>query len=292
MSSPAAIADHVADQAPKKDLKHLNFVQNYAGIVVSGAGLAQRVYDFARSNTPAALEPYVARVEDTVVAYAAPAVSTAQDTADKLLHFTDDQVDHVFTTAGSLVNSGKSTVSRNLSGIRDLHSSNMQTYKAATDKYFDLVAKTTDWAAAKLNPSHTVQVAKDTLHATISKALEATDPDVAVNMVYDAWVSFSSIPAVTKVLQTAEPVTKNAFQSFYTVHDFVVAKPLYKKSVDLGSSTVTWATGTLPYKLSKQYLYPVIQPVADPAYNNITKSQVVNKVVDYWKPTVTSIAVN
>lgn len=284
--------NNIADEVTKKDLKHLGFVQNYAGLVYSGAGLAQKVYDFARSNTPAALEPYVARVEETVVAYSAPAVSTAQDTADSLLHFADDKVDNVFVTAGNLMNSGKSTLNGGLSGIRDLHSNNMQTYKAATEKYFDLVAKTTDWAAAKLNPSHTVQVARDTLHATINKALEATDPDIAVQMVYDAWVSFSSIPAVNKVLQGAEPVTKNAFQSFYSIHDFVVAKPIYKKSFDLGTSTLTWATGTLPYKLSKQYLYPVISPVADPAYNNITKSKVVNNVYDYWKPTMVNIAVN
>lgn len=281
----------MSDDATKKDLKHLGFVQNYAGIVVSGANLAQRVYGYARSNTPAALEPYVARVEDTVVAYAAPAVSTAQDTADKLLHFTDDKVDYAFVTAGNFVNSGKSTLSGSLSGVRDLHSSNMQTYKAATEKYFDLVAKTTDWAAAKLNPNHAVQTARETLHFTISKALEATDPDVAVNAVYDAWVSFSSIPAVSKVLQGAEPVTKRGFQSFYSIHDFVVAKPLYKTSVDLTANTLSWATGTLPYKLSKQYLYPVIQPIADPAYNNFTRSQAVNKVADYWKP-ATPISVN
>lgn len=33
-----------------------------------------------------------------------------------------------------------------------------------------------------------------------------------------------------------------------------------------------------------RYVYPVLQPVADPAIEKVTKSKVINQTVEFWKP--------
>ncbi len=40
----------------------------------------------------------------------------------------------------------------------------------------------------------------------------------------------------------------------------------------------------LPHRLGAQYLYPMVQPVADPAISKVSNSKVVKEVVDYWSP--------
>lgn len=37
----------------------------------------------------------------------------------------------------------------------------------------------------------------------------------------------------------------------------------------LGASTLGWASTTTPYKLSAQYLYPLVQTMADPALEKV-----------------------
>ncbi len=59
---------------------------------------------------------------------------------------------------------------------------------------------------------------------------------------------------------------------------------LYKKLVDTGASTLTWATHTTPYKLGAQYVYPLVQPIADPAVDKIASSKLVQETLGYWKP--------
>ncbi|GFH25691.1 oil globule associated protein [Haematococcus lacustris] len=64
--------------------------------------------------------------------------------------------------------------------------------------------------------------------------------------------------------------------------------PLYSKVVSTGVSTLSWATTTTPYKLGAQYMYPLVQPVADPALAKITNSKVINGTLSYWKPTASA----
>lgn len=57
---------------------------------------------------------------------------------------------------------------------------------------------------------------------------------------------------------------------------------LYKRAVDTGVSTLTWATSTTPYKLGAQYVYPLVQvrhmsnPLAFPTMERLGKSQLWN----------------
>jgi hypothetical protein len=59
---------------------------------------------------------------------------------------------------------------------------------------------------------------------------------------------------------------------------------LYKKLIDTGASTLTWATHTTPYKLGAQYVYPIVQPIADPAVDKLASSKIVQETIGYWKP--------
>lgn len=60
--------------------------------------------------------------------------------------------------------------------------------------------------------------------------------------------------------------------------------PYYKKAVDTGASTLGWVEGLTLYKMGGKYLYPIVQPVADPALEKLSRSQAVTKLVDYWQP--------
>jgi hypothetical protein len=73
-------------------LKHLQFVQDYSKAASGAVTFAESVYSRAKSYTPSFAAPYVTKVEDTVVARAAPALATAADTAEKLLRAVDEQV--------------------------------------------------------------------------------------------------------------------------------------------------------------------------------------------------------
>lgn len=72
-------------------------------------------------------------------------------------------------------------------------------YHILTKKFSEtqFIVKAGDYAAEKIKTpaSKGVQAARDSLHAAIAKAREATDPDVAVKMAWDAWNVFASYPA-------------------------------------------------------------------------------------------------
>lgn len=256
-----------------------------ASVLASNAHTqAERIYKSARALTPTFLEPSLAKVEDTVSAMAAPAVAKAQDAGDKLLLFADSKVDIALTTADQMYSNTKTNVSQSLSSVLAIHQSNMKTFSEASEKYFQYLTSTADWVVDKLNPVKGVQAARDTLNAALKTAKEASDPDVAVQMAQDAWSKFSSIPAVSKLLTTAEPVTKLGCSTFSKFHDAVVVSNLYKSTLETAMSALGWASATTPYRMSAYYLYPWVQPVADPALETVGKSQVVNQVVDYWKP--------
>lgn len=82
-----------------------------------------------------------------------------------------------------------------LEPLRKMHATNLETYQAATSKYFALIASTTDWAAAKLSPDKSVQYAKELLQAALAKAEQAADPDAAVEAAHQAWTKFAAVPA-------------------------------------------------------------------------------------------------
>eukprot|EP00798_Chlamydomonas_sp_ICE-L_P007780 gene7780-967_t len=238
---------------------------------------AERIYKYARGLTPAFLESSVSWGEDTVVAVTAPVVAKAQDAGDKLLHFVDSKIDYTLITADEIY-------TKTLSSVLSLHQSNMKSFTTASEKYFTFLMSTANWVVDRLNPIKGVKAARATLASALETAKEASDPDVAVTMAADAWAKFSAHPAVSKMLTTAAPVTTYGYATFNKVHDNVVVSSLYKKVLDTTASTLGYATTTTPYRLGVSYLYPFIQPYSEPALDTVSKSKVVNEVMDFWKP--------
>lgn len=273
-----------SEELSRKPLKRLAFIQRYADYIAAYGVAGHNTYKGLRAKTPAFAEPYVSKAEDTVNAYAAPTAAYVADTADKLLHYADDKVDYSVDSAYSLYKKGESTVVSTLNKVYAVHSANVDTAKAAAQKYFELVSGTGQWVADKLSPQKNVQYAKEVLDASIAKAKELSDPDTAVQLVIDAWNTFAAVPAVAKLLASAEPLTTRGLSAFYTFHDTVVANALYKKVFDSTLGVFEFAETTTPYKLSATYVYPVVKPVADPAVEKLSKSKVVTETLSYWKP--------
>lgn len=287
----AAVGDAV-ESPSSKSLKHLAFVADAAA---TATATADSVYKQARPYTPSFAEPYVAKVEDTVAAYTAPAVATVADVGEKLLARADEQVDYVTKSTSSLIVKGKENINtvydaglnqlnNSTSQLKDLSSSGVTQFNAATQKYFDFLNELSSWLVDKLSPSKNVTRAKEQLSAAIEAAKQIADPDVAVAKVEEAWTKFASINAVNKVLVTAEPVTKFGQESFFKAHDTVVGSPYYKKAVDLSGSTLNYVFSTTPYKLSSKYLYPWVKPVADPALDKWNNSKKIHEAISYWQP--------
>lgn len=218
--------------------------------------------------------------------YAAPVVARAQDAGEWTLYASDDKIDYVVSTADSAFRNTKKTLSQSVSSVKQMHESNVKTFSETSTAYFAWVHQFAEWAKERLNPVKGGQAALDGLNAALAKAKAATDPDVALQLATDAWSSFASVPIVHKLLETADPVTSTAYSSFLKLHDSIVSWKLYKTAVDTGASTLSWATSTLPYKLGAQYVYPFVQPFADPAIANISKSDVYKNVTSYWKPAI------
>lgn len=264
--------------------KRLGFVESYANYFVNSAGYLEKVYQGAKGYVPASVKPYVTKVEDVVVANTAPAVAKAQDIGGKLLHTADDQVDVVLNKYNELLNNGKSAVSSSLSSAKSLHEENVHNYYASMKSYFDAVVKQGDWVADKLSPIKTVQNAREALHAAVTKAWDISDPDKAVESVHQAWQKFAAVPAVASLLNSTEPITQRGVSFLTASHDWLVANPLYKKTVDTSYASLRWYLDTAPARLAKTYLYPVVAPIADPTYERLSKSQTIQKTLDYWKP--------
>lgn len=74
-------------------LKRLDFVKGYAA---QGVGIAESIYKTARGFVPSFVEPYAKQLEETALNVAAPYLTLAQDSAEKVLVTVDTQVMHCF----------------------------------------------------------------------------------------------------------------------------------------------------------------------------------------------------
>ncbi|KAG2438280.1 hypothetical protein HYH02_010978 [Chlamydomonas schloesseri] len=263
----------MATESTSKPLKHLEFVHTYAHKIAGGASYVEGGYQKVKSYVPAAVQPYVAKAEETCLAYAAPLAAKATDQAEKVLHSTDAQLDALYATSASW-----------LSSSQKLADSNIAAFKGAADKYYDLVKAAAAHVSSKLPTDLSVAKARELLAASLEQAKALADPDAAVAAALDAWAKFTAIPAVAKVLSAASPLTGKGVAAFTAAHDVLVHSALYRYGLSVGASTVAWATSTTPYKLSATYLYPLVQPVADPALDKVSKSTYVNAAIKYWAP--------
>lgn len=257
------MAPSAPPKAPTSELKHLNFIVSGGA---SAAKAAEVLLSQAKAYGSARLgSDKVAALESTIhpyVSYSAPYTTKALDMSASLLKLADDKVDQVVVTATSR------------------HGENMKTFTAAKNHYFDLMSSTADYVARQPTVVLSgVQAARDALLATVAKAREMADPDIAIATAWDAWTRFSSYPAVAKILEKTEPATTAGLQTFTKLHDSLVASPTYKNVIDGASS---YAIKTTTYKLSAKYLYPMVRPVAE--------SKAAGTFYDYWKPAAVAAA--
>lgn len=105
------------------------------------------------------------------------------------------QVDSTVLRASSLYAYGKGLANDSLNSVLSINAANTQAAKEVASKYFALVSSTGQWVAQMVSPSANVAKAKAVLDSTIAKAQKVLDPDVAVQMVADAWKTFAAVPA-------------------------------------------------------------------------------------------------
>lgn len=256
-----------ATTAPTPEsLKRLNFVQ---GACNSGAGLVDGVYKRARGFVPAFAEPQVKQLEDTAASLGAPYLNWAQDTAQRALAFMDGKVDFALNTAGI---------------SPEAHDEHLKTFETARAEYFTWIEKTVEAIKEKLNPYPYVQSAADTLKVSLDKAVALSDPDKVVDAAHKAWEQFAAIGPVAGLLKASEPVVSPATTTALKVADGVLASPLYATAYNTAVSTLSTVEELSLYKKAKDLVYPVVKPIADPVYENFTRSHVVKQVEEYLKP--------
>jgi hypothetical protein len=262
----------------KTSYKRLGFVEYLAVYAWQSATYFDKLYSSLRTYVPSSLQPYLTKAEDVVTANTASFVTSSQDFGGKALHVLDDKVDYLITTFLS-----------SKTAFATVHDQNLHHYYSAMKTYFDAVIKQGDWVADKLSPIKTVQAARDSLHAAVAASWDMTDLDKAVETVHQAWLKFASVPAVSSLLSTAEPYTQPSFGYLQSAHDWLVANPMYKKTLDSTSASLRWYLETPPARMAKSWIYPALAPIADPALDKLSKSRAVQQAMEYWKPTATPV---
>lgn len=262
--------------------KRLGFLHSS---VERASGLLQSLYSNVRAYTPSALRPTVESAESAAASYTAPLLARAVDLGGNVLRAADENVNYVINTGNSAIATSKKTVQDGLTSVQTIHARNLQHLRSAFSSYLTTVQQTSDWAVKNLNPVRGVRAALDGLRAGLARLQELADPDTFAHFVQERWAAFASIPLVASVLDTVHPITNALSSIFYSLHDFVVSWGLYSTALDLGKSAWGWISESYPYRLGAQYLYPLVQPVADPTLAKLTKSKIINSTLDFWKPT-------
>jgi hypothetical protein len=241
------------------ELKRLEFVKGY---VAQGVSITESVYQTARGFVPGFVEPYAKQLEETALNVAAPYLTLAQDSAEKVLVTVDGQVDSTLTTVFGAVDYA-----------RGVHESNMKTYNSAKDQYFSVVESTVNHVKQLLDPTPYVQWAGQQVEYY-------ADPDKIVDTGVQYAEKVASFGPVPKVVEIADPLIKTSLKTYGSVHDTVVSLPLYKTAWGL-----IWSTSnTLQESWPAQKLYTVLAPLADPLYSNLTNSKYLKQLETHLKP--------
>eukprot|EP00879_Flechtneria_rotunda_P012163 GHRR01012703.1.p1 GENE.GHRR01012703.1~~GHRR01012703.1.p1 ORF type:complete len:188 (+),score=41.98 GHRR01012703.1:340-903(+) len=169
------------------------------------------------------------------------------------------QVDYGLNTLDSAVSYG-----------RKLHGKGLDTFNSAKDQYFSFVAdlldldKWTKWTSA--NVEHYV------------------NPDLIVDTGAEYYSKVASFGPVPKAIEIADPLIHTYVKTYSTVHDKVVSLPIYKKLWELVWGTSNTLQESWPAKKAIELGYPVVAPIADPVYNNFTKSKYLKQLEAHLKP--------
>lgn len=271
-------------------LKRLEFVKSYSSYVTTAVDTADKVYRTTRSYTPKAVEPYVAGLEDRVVAYAAPVVTAVQDQADKALRTADSKLDSTLTQLWTSYESGRTYVFDKTTAV-----TTSQAKLQATAK--ETVLKGVEQAVDILNKqrsalSAAAASATDAVRNAVEYAKTTTEAntEVALDKVASTWSYLLSFPAVVKLLEAGSPALEFAKPYYATAHKTIVASPGYRYAYNLSLGVVERVQETSLYRTGGGLLYPLVAPVAAPVLKKVTASPLYQHVVQELQPAATAAA--
>ncbi|KAK9868808.1 hypothetical protein WJX84_003100 [Apatococcus fuscideae] len=111
------------------------------------------------------------------------------------------------------------------------------------------------------------------------------ETEVLAKMISAAWAKLVSLPAVDKVLESAQPSVDFTRRKYTDAHDAVVASATYSKAMEAAEAIVSNFKHSFVYRTAAARLYPVVSQFTDPALDRIVQSQYYSAVVDHLRPT-------
>ncbi|KAK9862542.1 hypothetical protein WJX84_012311 [Apatococcus fuscideae] len=111
------------------------------------------------------------------------------------------------------------------------------------------------------------------------------ETEVLAGMISAAWAKLVSLPAVDKVLESAQPSVEFTRRKYTDAHDAVVASATYSKAMEAAEAIVSNFKHSFVYRTAAARLYPVVSQFTDPALDRIVQSQYYSAVVDHLRPT-------
>lgn len=94
----------------------------------------------------------------------------------------------------------------------------------------------------------------------------------------------SSILAVNRLLEKAQPSVEYTQRKYTDAHDAIVSSALYNRAVETAAEMLQRVTETSLFKVAAERLYPAISGVADPALQRIASSAYTRAVIEHLKP--------
>nr|ARQ20716.1 oil globule protein [Lobosphaera incisa] len=277
------------NNASGADLKRLAFVRSYSDYYFQkGYGLASSVYSTGKSYAPDRFHGSIAAVEQTVSEYGTPLVTAVQDKSDQVLHLVDSKVDTAVTSAYQFYEDKSSFLASQVEKQKKYHEKNLEHYKASRENYLKKIEESVDFLK-KEGLTGSARYAADAVLARVDDAKKlppmlVDEAKVVVSKVGDAWAYLASLPAVHKLLETAQPSLDLAWKKYLIAHDSLLSTPIYHQIARDSTAVVGKVQQTPIYKKITTTVYPIISPYADPALDTIYQSSYYSAVKDHLKP--------
>ncbi|KAK9816682.1 hypothetical protein WJX72_003614 [[Myrmecia] bisecta] len=271
------------------DLKRLAFVRSYSGYYWDkGYGLASSVYTTGKSYVPDRLNGSIKAVEETVSEYGTPLVVAVQDKSDQVLHIVDSKVDTAVTSAYQFYENKSTFLASQVEKQRKYHEKNLEHYKASRENYLKKIEESVEFLK-KEGLTGSARYAADSVLARVEEAKKlppvlVDEAKALVGKVGDAWAYLASLPAVHKLLETAQPSLDLAWKKYLIAHDTLLSTPIYHKLASNSTAVVGKVQETPVYKQLTNRVYPIISPYAEPALDTIYQSPYYSAVKDHLKP--------
>ncbi|KAK9798976.1 hypothetical protein WJX73_006162 [Symbiochloris irregularis] len=262
-------------------LKRLNFVRAYGHFY---SDKIASIYDSSRKRMPSALRPSLYAIEDRVSTVGSPLWWGLHIRSEQLLWFLDIKLDGMCELVNTWVRPKEGDLwhmapEGDAAPPPQTFAELRQAYLQRIDEALDFLrthglAGTAKCAAAAV---------MNCLDEAQSLSLEA-EADMVVQRVSDAWAGLAALPAVSKMLENAQPSVDYARSRYMEAHDAVVASQAYDKALKSAARLLQRMQGSPLLRSATQRLYSLVAPYADPTLDRITGSERYRDLVDHLKP--------